>query len=71
MVLADHNTTGPEYNIGIADKVLYQCSECGLHYEDEQIAKQCEAYCKEYQGCSMDITKLSVERMNSGENPQL
>ena len=54
----------------MSDTVLYQCSECALHYENEQIAKQCEDYCKEYQGCSMDITKLSVERKNSGENPQ-
>ena len=53
----------------MADKGLYQCPECGLHYEDEQIAKQCEAYCKKYQGCSMEITKLSVERSKTGENP--
>jgi hypothetical protein len=54
----------------MTDKVLYQCPECGLHYENEQIAKQCEAYCKEHQGCSMDITKLSVERKSPGENLQ-
>ena len=41
---------------------LYQCPECGLHYEDEQIAMQCKAYCKEHNGCSLDITQHSVER---------
>lgn len=41
---------------------LYQCPECGLHYKDEAVAKQCEAYCKAHNGCSLEITKLSVER---------
>lgn len=58
------------YNRKMADKVLYQCPGCGLHYEDEQIAKQCEAYCKQYNGCSLEITKLSVERSGTVENPQ-
>jgi hypothetical protein len=49
---------------------IYQCPECGLHYEDKQIAKQCEAFCKEYNGCSLEITKLSVERSSFSENPQ-
>lgn len=43
---------------------LFQCPECGLHYEDEAIAKQCEAFCKEHNGCSLEITKLSAERAN-------
>lgn len=54
----------------MSDKVLYQCPECKLHYEDKQIARQCEAYCKEHHGCSMDITKLSVERKNAVKNFQ-
>jgi hypothetical protein len=40
---------------------LYQCPECGLHYEEEAIAKACEAFCKENKACSLEITKLSVE----------
>jgi hypothetical protein len=39
---------------------LYQ-SECGLHYEDKQIAKQREAFCSKYKSCSLEITKLLVE----------
>ena len=54
----------------MTDKVLYQCPECGLRYQDEEIAKQCEAYCKEYNGCSLEITKHSVERSKASENPQ-
>jgi len=54
----------------MADKLLFECPECGLHYENQQIAKQCEDYCKEYQGCSMDITKFSEERKSTSKNPQ-
>lgn len=50
------------YTVSMTKKVIYKCPECGLHYEQEHLAKQCEAYCKENQGCSMDITKNSIER---------
>ena len=43
------------------DKQLYQCPECGLHYTSEEIAKKCEAFCKEHMACSLEITKYSVE----------
>lgn len=41
---------------------IYQCPECGLHYEDKSTAKRCEAFCKKHNGCSLEITSLSVER---------
>ncbi len=50
------------------EKKLYKCPECGLHYEDEQLAKQCEAFCKENNGCSLEITAHSVERRASEKN---
>ena len=50
------------------DQQLYQCPECGLHYEDETVAKQCEAFCKEHNGCSLEITQLSVERRNTDDS---
>jgi len=59
-----------DYNKDMTDKVLYQCPECGLHYEDIRIAQQCEAFCKEYNGCSLEITKLSVERSSTIKNLQ-
>ena len=43
------------------DKQLYQCPECGLHYTNEEIAKKCEAFCKEHMACSLEITQYSVE----------
>lgn len=46
---------------------LFQCPVCGLHYEDQQTAQQCETYCTEHNGCSLEITKLSVERKRATE----
>ncbi len=66
----DYSNDRKDYNMSKTDKILYQCIECGLHYHDEQTAKQCEAYCKKYHGCSMAITKLSVERSKTDNKPQ-
>lgn len=41
--------------------ITYECPECGLHYGDEAIMKQCQAFCKEHQACSIEITKNSIE----------
>ena len=43
------------------NKNLYQCSECCLHYKDEEIAKKCEIWCKENKTCNTEITKHSEE----------
>ena len=43
------------------NQTLYQCEECGLHYEDEDIAKKCQAWCAETQSCSLEIIKHAVE----------
>ncbi len=40
---------------------LYECPECGLHYRDEGLAKQCELFCKEHNACSMEITPHAIE----------
>ncbi len=40
---------------------LYQCPECGLHYKDKEIAKKCEAWCKNYKSCNLVISQQSVE----------
>ena len=52
--------------ITMAEAKVFQCPECGLHYEDEAVAKQCEAFCEEHNGCSLEITRFSVERAKSG-----
>lgn len=40
---------------------LYECPACGLHYENESIAKKCEAWCKETNSCNLEIIKEAVE----------
>lgn len=42
-------------------KKQYECAECGLHYEDDDVSKQCEAWCSETKSCNLEITQLSVE----------
>ena len=42
------------------DKILYQCEECGLFYEEREIAEKCEAWCREHKSCNLDIMKSAV-----------
>ncbi|RMD65745.1 hypothetical protein D6817_05490 [Candidatus Pacearchaeota archaeon] len=45
----------------IDGRELWQCEECGFHYETRDLAEKCEAWCKEHRSCSMEITKHAVE----------
>ena len=40
---------------------LYQCEECGFHYKDEELAKKCEAWCREHHSCNIEITSHAEE----------
>lgn len=40
----------------------YQCSDCGLHYEEKEQAAACELWCREHGSCNLEITSRSVER---------
>ena len=40
---------------------LYQCEECGLHYKEEKIARECEEFCKKYNACNIEITNHAIE----------
>ena len=42
-------------------KKLYQCPECGLHYQEKHKAEAGEAWCKEHHSCNIEITKHAVE----------
>lgn len=48
-------------------KPSYECPVCHLHYEDKKVAKQCADFCRKNNGCSLEITKLSIERKNSAK----
>ena len=42
------------------DKDLCQCEECGMQYENKELAEKCEDWCKEHQSCNLEITKHAV-----------
>jgi len=44
---------------------LYQCPECGLKYKDKKWAAKCEAWCKQYKSCNLEIIKHSIN--NKGQ----
>jgi predicted RNA-binding Zn-ribbon protein involved in translation (DUF1610 family) len=44
-----------------SNKKLYQCEECGFHYENEETAKKCEEWCKEHASCNIEITARAEE----------
>ena len=39
----------------------FQCEVCNFLYEDKEWAEKCEAYCKKYKSCSLDITKHATK----------
>ena len=43
------------------EKKLYQCPECGLHYEEKEWAEKCEAWCREHHTCNIEITSHAIE----------
>ena len=43
------------------NKKLYQCPECGFHYEDREWAEKCEAWCREHKSCNIEITTHAEE----------
>ncbi len=43
------------------DGVTYfECGECGLDYEEEELAERCEVYCRAHHACSLEISELSI-----------
>lgn len=50
-------------------KKLYQCRECGFHYEDRAQAEKCEAWCKDHKSCNIEITASAIEnKPNNNKN---
>lgn len=43
------------------EKELHKCPECGLHYENEEQAEKCEAWCKKHHSCNLEITSHAIE----------
>jgi hypothetical protein len=45
----------------MSSEELFQCPVCGLHYRDDETAKECEKFCRANNACSIEIAKLAVE----------
>jgi len=43
------------------NKELYQCEECGFHYENREWAEKCEAWCRDHKSCNIEITAHAEE----------
>ena len=43
------------------NKKLFQCPECGFHYESREWAEKCEAWCREHKSCNIEITAHAEE----------
>lgn len=41
-------------------KMIYTCALCKLGYANMKTAKECEAFCKSHDACSLEITKKAV-----------
>ncbi|MFB6115386.1 MAG: hypothetical protein ABEK04_03760 [Candidatus Nanohalobium sp.] len=40
----------------------FKCEECGMHYQEKDLAEKCERYCREKGMCNSEITEKSLER---------
>lgn len=43
------------------NNAYYQCEECGFLYKEKELAEKCQAYCRKYSSCSLEITKHAVK----------
>lgn len=47
------------------NKELYQCEECGLKYENKEIAEKCQDWCQEHKSCNLEIIKYATQDIES------
>jgi len=45
----------------MSQEKIFQCPECGHHYRNENLAKECEAFCKANNACNLEISMKSIE----------
>ncbi len=39
----------------------FLCRECGLVYEEKELAKQCEKFCRKYKSCNLELIKKAAK----------
>lgn len=42
------------------ERTLFACEECGLRYEKREIARRCEAWCREHKSCNLEIIQYAL-----------
>ena len=42
-------------------KIYYQCEICKFYYKTRDLAQKCEKFCKDFNSCSLEITKHAVQ----------
>lgn len=52
------------------DKKFCQCEECGLQYENRELAEKCETWCKEHKSCNIEITEHAIKDIEE-EKPRI
>jgi len=48
------------FETNLSGKKVYVCSACMLAYKDEETARECEAFCREFNACSLKITRNAL-----------
>jgi len=57
----------PSTALGASNQELYQCEECGFHYESREWAEKCESWCREHKSCNIEITNHAEENKKPGK----
>ena len=42
-------------------EMVFKCLSCGWLYENRLMAEKCEAWCKKYKSCNMEIVKHAIK----------
>ena len=43
------------------ESAIYQCPECGLHYDNELTVTVCEVWCTAHKSCNVEIAQFALE----------
>ena len=49
------------YETRIGEKSLFECMKCGWLYNNLDMAKKCEEYCKKHKSCNLKIIKHAIK----------
>lgn len=53
----------------MSEEKTFVCPVCGLHYRDEETARECEKFCTANDMCSLTIAKNAIEYSSKEKEP--